>query len=119
MKRMLMGLALALAVMVPYQAWAGAGPAPVDLGSAASFALLAGAGITIVATGPTTITGDVGTYPTLAITGLENVTLNGTNHAGDAVTQNAKNDLGTAYANAAGRSATTNFGPIYDLGGNR
>ena len=88
---------------------------PVNLNSAAPFAVLAGAGITI--TGATTIAGDIGTFPTTSITGFENVTLNGINHAGDAITQAAKIDLLAAYLDAAGRTATTTYGPIFDLGG--
>lgn len=85
----------------------------VGMGTADSFAILAGSGITN--TGSTTITGDVGTYATTTETGFGSVTINGTNHAGDAVTQGAKTDLITAYNDAAGR------GPIIpivsDLGG--
>lgn len=88
---------------------------PVDLDAAAPFAVLAGAGITI--TGATTIAGDIGTFPTTGITGLVNLTLNGTNHAGDAVTQAAKLDLISAYGDAAGRTPTTTYGSIFDLGG--
>lgn len=85
----------------------------VNLGTATSFAVLAGAGITN--TGPTTITGDVGTFPTTTETGFGTVTIIGTNHAGDAVTQAAKTDLVTAYNDAAGRTpATTVSG---DIGG--
>jgi hypothetical protein len=75
--------------------------------------VLAGSGITN--TGPTTITGDVGTFPTPSETGFGSVTLNGTNHAGDAVTQAAKNDLVTAYNDAAGRTPVTDV-PV-ELGG--
>jgi len=85
----------------------------VPLGNASNFAVLAGAGITN--TGATTINGDIGTYPTLAITGAGTMTLNGTNHAGDNVTQSAKTDLVTAYNAAAGEGPTS---PISaDLGG--
>ena len=87
----------------------------VNLGTAASFAVLAGSGITN--TGPTTITGDIGTLPTPTITGLGSITLNGTNHAGDATTFGAKADLTTAYADALLRTPTTIYGPIFDLGG--
>ena len=87
----------------------------VDLDAAAPFAVLAGAGITIA--GATTITGDIGTFPTTSITGFENVLLNGVNHAGDAVTQAAKTHLLAAYGDAAGRLATTTYAPIFDLGG--
>ncbi len=81
-----------------------AGPPTVGLGTATSFAVLAGAGITN--TGPTTINGDVGTFPTTTETGFGSVTLAGTNHAGDAVTQGAKTDLVTAYNTAAGSGPT-------------
>jgi uncharacterized repeat protein (TIGR01451 family) len=74
---------------------------PINLGTAGNFAILAGSGITN--TGPTTITGDVGTFPTTTETGFGSVTLIGTNHIGDAVTQAAKTDLTAAYNDAAGR----------------
>lgn len=82
-----------------------AAPVEVGLGTAASFAVLAGTGITN--TGPTTITGDIGTFPTATITGLTSLTVSGTNHAGDSVTQGAKTDLTTAYTKAAGQGPTT------------
>ncbi|HVC88858.1 MAG TPA: ice-binding family protein [Gaiellaceae bacterium] len=92
---------------------AGAAASAVPLGTAGSFSVLAGAGITN--TGPTTVSGDIGTFPTTTITGLESLTVHGTNHAGDAVTQQAKNDLVTAYNDAAGQGPTS---PIAaDLGG--
>jgi len=84
---------------------ADAAQAPVGLGSAGSFAVLSGAGITN--TGPTTITGDVGTFPTPSETGFGSVTLGGTNHVGDAVTQQAKTDLTTGYNTAAGAGPAT------------
>ena len=84
---------------------AAAAPVAVGLGTAGSFAVLAGTGITD--TGPTTITGDVGSFPTATITGLTSITLSGTNHAGDSVTQTAKTDLTTAYTTAAGEGPTT------------
>ena len=82
-----------------------AAPVEVGLGTAGSFAVLAGTGITN--TGPTTITGDIGTFPTATITGLTSLTVSGTNHAGDSVTQGAKTDLTTAYTKAAGQGPTT------------
>jgi type VI secretion system secreted protein VgrG len=90
-----------------------AAPGPVGLGTAGSFAVLAGSGITN--TGPTRITGDVGTFPTPSETGFGSVTLSGTNHGGDAVTQGAKDDLVAAYNDAAGRTPVTNV-PV-ELGG--
>jgi hypothetical protein len=87
----------------------------LQLESATPFAVLAGTGITI--TGPTTITGDIGTYPTLAITGLENLTLTGVNHADDLFTQSAKTDLFSAYNDAVSRTPTTTYVTAFDLGG--
>ena len=92
---------------------ASAAQAPVGLGTAESFAVLAGSGITN--TGPTTITGDVGTFPTPTMSGFGDVTLTGTNHGGDAVTQGAKDDLVVAYDDAAGRLPVTDV-PV-ELGG--
>jgi hypothetical protein len=95
---------IGLVVVLPI-AGAGAAQAPVELGTASPFAVLAGSGITN--TGPTTITGDVGTHPTPAITGFGTVTMTGTTHAGDAVALQAKNDLTTAYNTAAAATPTT------------
>ncbi|MEY4485339.1 MAG: hypothetical protein RL693_2791 [Verrucomicrobiota bacterium] len=87
----------------------------VELGTAANFAVLAGSGITN--TGATFITGDVGSEPTASMTGFITVTLEGTNHGGDLVTQTAKSDLNLAYIDAAARTATVNYAPVFDLGG--
>jgi hypothetical protein len=87
----------------------------VNLGSAAGFAVLAGSAITN--TGATTITGDVGVFPGSSITGFGTVTLNGTNQAGNSITQQAKTDLTAAYIDAAGRTATTTYNTKFDLGG--
>jgi len=98
---------MALGLSLLLQTAAGAAPTPVGLGTATSFGVLAGAGITN--TGPTTIAGDAGTFPTPSETGFNGpapdfVTfLGGIDHAGDAVTQGAKSDLLTAYDDAAGR----------------
>lgn len=87
---------------------------PVDLGTATSFAVLAAAGITN--TGSTTITGDIGTYPTTTETGFPPGIINGTNHAGDAVTQGARSDAIAAYGDAAGRTPFTTL-LVMDIGG--
>lgn len=76
-------------------------PATVNLGTAGNFLVLAGTGITN--DGMTDIYGDVGTSPTPAETGFPPGVIHGTDHAGDAVTQQAKLDLTTAYIDAAGR----------------
>jgi type VI secretion system secreted protein VgrG len=91
---------IAVGATILFTVGAGAAIAPVGLGTAGNFAVLAGMGVTN--TGPTTITGDVGTFPTPAETGFGSVTLHGADHAGDAVTQQAKTDLVTAYNQAAG-----------------
>lgn len=92
--------------------------ASIDLGSAADFAVLAGSGITVTgAVNSTAINGDIGTFPTTTFTGAGNVVLTGTNHGGDSITQDAKTALSAAYADAVGRTPTTTYGAIYDLGG--
>lgn len=89
----------------------------VDLGTAQDFVVLAGAGITN--TGSTTLFGNVGTHPTPSITGFNTVTLDGVIHGDNAVSQQAKLDLLTAYNDAAGRPAppANTYAPIFDLGG--
>ena len=115
---MLLGLMLAVAMVFPLVA-ARAGLATVNLGTAGNFAVLAGSGITVAgAVNTTTINGNLGTYPTPSITGLGNVVLNGANQtANSGLMLNAQNDLSAAYADAAGRTATTSYAPVSDLGG--
>jgi len=96
------GSAVLLVLVAP---GAGAAVMPVPLGTAASFVVLAGAGVTN--TGPTTLNGDLGTFPTPSVTGAGSLTMTGTNHGGDAVTQGAKAALVTAYDNAAGQGPAT------------
>jgi hypothetical protein len=85
----------------------------VGLGTAGSFVVLAGAGVTN--TGPTTLNGDIGTFPTTSITGAGGLTVTGTVHAGDAVTQDAKTDLVTGYNVVAGQPSDVTVSA--DLGG--
>jgi len=76
----------------------------VGLGTADSFAVLAGSGVTN--TGPSVINGDLGTSPTPAVTGFggaPNGTVNGSIHQADALAGRAKDDLTTAYNDAAGQ----------------
>lgn len=101
------------ATMLVVATSASAAQGRVGLGTADSFAILAGAGITN--TGSTTVTGDIGTFPSPAQTGFGSITLSGANHADDAVTQGAKDDLVTAYNDAAGRTPATSV-PV-ELGG--
>lgn len=96
----------------------GAAAQTIDLGTASDFAVLGGSGITVAgAVRSTQMVGNLGTFPTTSITGLGNVILVGVNHAGDAVTQQAKNDLLIAYNAAAARVATVVFAPGSNLGG--
>lgn len=92
--------------MLALAAFPGSAPAAtsVGLGTAGSYAVLAGSGVTN--TGPTVINGDLGTSPTPAITGFggaPNGTVNGTTHAADANAAQAQDDLTTAYNDAAGQ----------------
>ena len=103
----------AVGVMVTLVGGAVAAVKVVPLGAANDFAVLAGAGITN--TGPTTVTGSLGTYPTKTIAGIESIIGNGANHPGDSVAQQAETDLVAAYDAAAGEGPAT---PITaDLGG--
>jgi hypothetical protein len=111
---MAVGLVLAVGALVAANV-AVAAQAQVGLGTAGSFAVLAGAGVTN--TGPSVITGDLGTCPTPAITGFPPGVVLGTQHAADAVACGAQSDLVTAYNDAAGRAPTTTFGGPTDLGG--
>ncbi|HXA28053.1 MAG TPA: ice-binding family protein [Candidatus Angelobacter sp.] len=102
---------LATSVVVVFAAattmTAAASTAP-GLGTATSFAVLAGT--TVTNTGSTIVTGDLGVSPGTAVTGFGSGagTLHGTQHTGtDALAVSAKNDLTTAYGVAA--SSPCNF----------
>ena len=99
------GVAIALAAMLARPAPVHGATATIGLGAAGSFAVLAGTGITN--TGPTVVNGDIGTFPTPSETGFGSLTLNGSNHVADAVSQQAKVDLTTAYNQAAGSGPAT------------
>jgi hypothetical protein len=85
----------------------------VPLGAAADFAVLAAS--TVTNTGPTTITGDLGLSPGTSVTGFPPGQVTGTAHVADATALQAKNDLITAYTDAAGRPTTATV-PV-ELGG--
>ena len=91
-------VSMAVASIRAPAAYAADADTPVLLGTTSQFAVLAGAGITN--TGSTTIQGDIGSFPTTDQT-IPDVTLDGTNHAGNEVTQQAKDDLVVAYDEAA------------------
>lgn len=85
-----------------------------SLGTAATFAVLGGS--TVTNTGSSVLTGDLGVWPGLAITGFPPGTVTGTTHAGDAVAQQAQSDLTTAYNNLAGQACGTDL-TSQNLGG--
>jgi hypothetical protein len=80
-----------------------AGQVPVGLGSAATFAVLAGKpGVTN--SGSTVIGGNLGVHPGSRVTGFPPGLVNGETHPSDAAAQGAKVDLVAAYDDAAGRT---------------
>jgi hypothetical protein len=98
MKKLAM-LLFVLSLCVPA---ADAVPVVIDLGTAGSFGVLAGSGVTNSVSG-TIINGDVGSHPTPAIVGLLNADVNGIVYrAAGAVVEQAKLDLVAAYNAAAG-----------------
>lgn len=102
---------LALGTAAP----AHAAEAPVQLGTAESFAVLAGS--TVTNTGSSVITGDLGVSPGSAVTGFPPGTVTGgTIHVSDAVALQAQDNLTTGYNDAAGRSVTADL-TGQDLGG--
>ena len=90
------------------------GPAAVNLRSSATFAILAGAGVT--STGATVINGDLGTTPTGTINGFPPGIINGEIEATTPAATLAKLDLNSAYDDAQGRSLNAISLPG-DLGG--
>lgn len=85
-----------------------------SLGTAQTFAVLGGS--TVTNTGTTVLTGDLGVWPGLAISGFPPGTVTGTVHAGDAVSLQAQSDLVTAYNDVAGQACDTDLSG-QDLGG--
>lgn len=79
--------------------------APINLGTASTFGLLGGSGVTN--TGSSVINGDVGSSPTPAVTGFPPGIVIGTLYTtSNAVTAQAQSDLTTAYNAAAGAAPT-------------
>jgi len=100
---------LSLGVMMVAPTTSMAAQPTVNLGTTSTFVVLAGS--TITNTGTTTINGstgaDVGLSPGTVFSGRESVTISGAVHLADAVAIKAKDDLVTAYNDAAGRTPVT------------
>ena len=82
---------------------------PVELGTTASYAVLAGT--TITNTGTTVINGDaggdIGVSPGAAVTGQSGLTISGAAHLADKEALQAQSDLVVAYEDAASRLPAT------------
>jgi hypothetical protein len=72
----------------------------VTMGTACSFGIL-GATPVVSSLGPSIVTGDVGIWPAISITGFPPGTITGVFHKGDGVAMTAQGDLTTAYNYAA------------------
>ena len=94
---------------------AGAAVAPVGLGTAGSFAVLAGS--TVTNTGPSQISGNLGVSPGSAVTGFPpGIVTDGTIHIADGVAGGAQADLTIAYNDAAGRVKTASANSFIGAG---
>lgn len=76
----------------------------VNLGTADSFAVLAGS--TVTNTGSTVITGNLGLTPGTSVTGFPPGTISGSQQIANALAIQAQTDLTAAYNNAAGQTVT-------------
>jgi hypothetical protein len=88
----------------------------VSLGTAGSYAVLAGS--TVTNTGSSVLSGNLGVWPGTAVTGFfpPGMVTGGTIHAGDAAAAQAQQDLTTAYNAATGLPRTLTL-TGKDLGG--
>jgi hypothetical protein len=75
----------------------------VELGTADTFAVLAGT--TVTNAGFSTLNGDLGVSPGTALTGFPPGIVNGTTHAADPVAAQAQADLTTAYRRPRSQSS--------------
>jgi hypothetical protein len=86
----------------------------ITLGTAGSFAVLAGS--TVTNTGGTVVNGDLGVWPGSSITGFPPGIVNGTVYDGDAAAATAQNGVTAAYGALAGLSVDQTL-TGEDLGG--
>jgi len=109
-----MGVLLVLLLLALFASSAQAASPP--LGTADTFAVLAGS--TVTNTGPSVISGDLGLSPGTSVTGFPPGTVTGgTIHATDAVAAQAQSDLTTAYNVFAGQPSSATIST--DLAGQR
>jgi hypothetical protein len=92
-----------LASLGPFAAGASASPTPVNLGTAASFAVMSGS--TATSAGVSTVTGNIGVSPGTSVTGFPPGVIRGNLDEGDAAAAAAHTDIATAYSDAVGRTA--------------
>ena len=106
--------ALLVAGQLATSSAASAAPAPepaaaaatfVDLGSAASYSILAGTGVVSTGAG-TVLAGDLGLSPTGLISGFPPGTVNGQTHDKDVAAGSAQSDRADAYDDAAAQPTT-------------
>jgi hypothetical protein len=109
-----MALTLAFAILAAGQVVLAAGTSSVGLGTSANFAVLAGTP-SITNTEASTITGNVGIAPAVAVTGFPPGKINGTTHKADGVAVQAKSDLAVAYTDAANRVKTATHATLEGL----
>lgn len=106
-------VAMVFALVVTNGSGAAAIGTAVPLGSADSYAVLAGQ--TVTNTGPSVVTGDLGLSPGSAVVGFPPGIVLGSIHAADAEALQAQSDLVIAYNNAAGQAPDAALPP--ELGG--
>src|SRR5687767_10954686 len=100
--RVLLGAGLAASLCGVATIWAQS-----SLGTAQSFAVLGGS--TVTNTNNSVLTGDLGVYPGLAITGFPPGTRSGATHAGNAVALQAQSDVTIQYNALASAPCTANL----------
>ncbi|HVB51929.1 MAG TPA: ice-binding family protein [Acidimicrobiales bacterium] len=98
---------LSFATLMAFSAQPAVAATTVNLGTASTYAVLAGS--TITNTGTTVINGDLGLSPGTAITGFSSATVNGHQNLANAASLQAQTDATNAEVAAAGDAAT---GPI-------
>ncbi len=102
-----------IGALAPVPSAAGAVPGPgaatfVDLGTAASYSVLAGTGVTNTGSA-TVLAGDLGLSPSGVVAGFPPGTTQGTIHDKDAAAEQAQSDRQDAYDDAAGQTSTGVF----------